>query len=301
MNLIPNFFCDFRFSEANVTRLRNNGIELARRNSGGGTVYHDRGNINLTFFTPRERYNRNYNLNIITRALFREWEIRADISARDDITLNGNKISGTAAKLGRKNAYHHCTLLVNTDKSRLRDALCKENVQIESRATASVRSPVKNLIDANCHVNVSQLQTAIGYEFLRTAASTLDDGGRDMIMVQRGFQLINPTENWYPGLNKIRDQYVSWDWRFGKTPKFSALKTIQMKCNGKEQDVQLKITVEGGIIQHITLVLPNCETTIPVISTFCGKPYDEDNLLHITNATKGISLDNFSNAIDHSI
>lgn len=80
------------FLEANISRLQKAGIELARRNSGGGTVYHDRGNMNLTFFTPRERYNRTYNLNIITRALFREWGIKAEISKRDDITLYDKKV-----------------------------------------------------------------------------------------------------------------------------------------------------------------------------------------------------------------
>lgn len=264
-------------------------------------MFHDQGNINLTFFTPRSRYDRNYNLNIITRALFREWEIKADISVRDDITLQGNKISGTAAKLGSKNAYHHCTLLVNTDKSRLKEALLKEDIEIHSRATASVRSPVKNLIDVNRHVNVAQLQTAIGYEFLRTSATSLDDGGRDLAMTQRGFQLINPTEYWYPGLKEIRDQFASWDWRFGKTPKFTALKPIQLKCDGKQQYVQLKISVDAAIITDIVLVLPNCETTVPVVSTFRGQPYDEHVLRDILNATKEICLDNISNAIDHSL
>lgn len=80
------------FVEANVAKLKKAGIELARRNSGGGTVYHDRGNMNLTFFTPRERYDRSYNLNIITRALFREWGIKADISERDDITIFDKKV-----------------------------------------------------------------------------------------------------------------------------------------------------------------------------------------------------------------
>lgn len=296
---ISGFLHNFRFSEANVSRLQENGIILARRNSGGGTVFHDRGNINLTFFTPRERYNRNYNLNIITRALFREWEIKADISERDDITLNGNKISGTAAKLGQKNAYHHCTLLVDTDKSRLKNALIKEDVEIVSRATTSVPSPVKNLIDVNRHVNVAQLQTAIGYEFLRTAASTLEDGGRELLMQQRGFQLINPTEKWYPGLSELHNQFASWEWRLGKTPKFTVLKTIQLKCNDKKLDVQLKITVDAGIIVDIMLVLPNSEITIPVVSAFRGQPYTEDNLHNITNSTKGVRLDSISNAIDH--
>lgn len=80
------------FLEANVSNLMKAGVPLARRNSGGGTVYHDRGNMNMTFFTPRDRYDRNYNLNIITRALFREWGIKADISPRDDITLYGKKV-----------------------------------------------------------------------------------------------------------------------------------------------------------------------------------------------------------------
>lgn len=81
------------FMEANVSNLVNKGISLARRNSGGGAVFHDRGNLNCTFFTNRDRYNRNYNLNIITRALFREWAITTEISNRDDITLFGKKVS----------------------------------------------------------------------------------------------------------------------------------------------------------------------------------------------------------------
>lgn len=81
------------FDETNVSHLQKAGIALARRNSGGGTVFHDRGNLNMTFFTPRERYNRKYNLKIVTRALFREWGIKADISARDDIVINDKKVS----------------------------------------------------------------------------------------------------------------------------------------------------------------------------------------------------------------
>lgn len=88
------------FSEANVSELSRKGIVLARRNSGGGTVFHDAGNLNCTFFTARERYNRRYNLNLITRALFREWSIKADISDRDDILLRGKKV--------RRSLLPHC-------------------------------------------------------------------------------------------------------------------------------------------------------------------------------------------------
>jgi lipoyltransferase 1 len=81
------------FSEANVSALRSAGIELARRNSGGGTVYHDRNNLNCTFFTPRDRYDRKYNLNLMSRAIYREYGIDTEISERDDILLHGKKVS----------------------------------------------------------------------------------------------------------------------------------------------------------------------------------------------------------------
>uniref|UniRef100_A0A182SP66 BPL/LPL catalytic domain-containing protein n=1 Tax=Anopheles maculatus TaxID=74869 RepID=A0A182SP66_9DIPT len=82
------------FSETNVSALERNGIELARRNSGGGAVYHDPGNLNCTFFMPRARYDRKYNLTLLTRALYREYGINAELSARDDIVLLGKKIGG---------------------------------------------------------------------------------------------------------------------------------------------------------------------------------------------------------------
>lgn len=81
------------FTETNVCQLEAAGIELARRNSGGGTVYHDRNNLNCTFFTPRERYDRKYNLNLITRAIYREYGIDTEIGPRDDILLHGKKVS----------------------------------------------------------------------------------------------------------------------------------------------------------------------------------------------------------------
>lgn len=75
--------------EANFGPLNEQGIEVARRNSGGGTVYHDNGNLNLTFFTPRERYDRKQNLELISSALNREWGLRTEINSREDILIDG--------------------------------------------------------------------------------------------------------------------------------------------------------------------------------------------------------------------
>lgn len=83
------------WQEANVSNLKNiteNGVALARRNSGGGTVYHDGGNLNMTFFMPRECYDRRYNLEIITRAVFREYNLKINISERQDLMFRNSKV-----------------------------------------------------------------------------------------------------------------------------------------------------------------------------------------------------------------
>jgi lipoyltransferase 1 len=79
--------------EANMAILSEHDIVIARRNSGGGAVYHDLGNLNLTFFTPREHYSRKNNLQLISRALLRKWGLRTEISPREDIVSGGCKVS----------------------------------------------------------------------------------------------------------------------------------------------------------------------------------------------------------------
>ena len=109
-----------------------------------------------------------------------------------------------------------------------------------SRATASVRTPIRNLCDVNRTVSVPALLSAVGYEFLRTAATALEDGGSDQAMKQRGFQLVNPTEKWFPGISELCAEFSSWDWVIGKTPKFSVEKQLFLK---EQDDKQHKFTL----------------------------------------------------------
>lgn len=90
------------------------------------------------------------------------------------------------------------------------------------------------------------------YEFLRTHATELNDGGKEHLMKQRGFQLINPTEKWFPGLTEIREIFASWDWRIGKTPNFTVQKDIELKSDDKSYPVKLKVDVEAVSINRIS-------------------------------------------------
>lgn len=72
-----------------------NDVQVARRNSGGGTVYHDHGNLNMTFFTHRDEYNRTKNLELIVEVLKNEWNIVTEINKREDIVIeNKYKVKG---------------------------------------------------------------------------------------------------------------------------------------------------------------------------------------------------------------
>lgn len=297
--------------ECNVHAAEKADIALARRNSGGGTVYHDNGNLNLTFFTPRERYNRKYNLNIITNALFRQWGLKSVINERDDILINGDcKISGTAAKLGKPNAYHHCTLLVNVNKANLSSILERKENGIVTNATTSVRSPIKNLFDINRNIQTDKLLSAIGWEYLRTKALVLEDGKYDLVEQQKGFKFINPTEAWFPGIDNFASEFRSWDWNFGKTPKFTVTRTLDFPAHdGKLYRLNLSLEVQNGMVEEIRMSLPaglvstDFTQDASVISNIRGTKYDHEVTENIIAAIGGktVTVNTFQNVDENNM
>lgn len=246
------------WTESNVPFLREHKINLARRNSGGGTVYHDLGNLNCTFFTRRSKYDRRRNLDIICNAICNVTNLDVSVNDREDIVLGGqHKISGTAAKLGKDSAYHHCTVLVDVNECVLHDALHSKADGVESRATQSVRVPVKNLAAVSPNLSVGLLQEAVGWQFLRTNVQGEDDGYEN----SRGFQMIRPDNDWFPGLDQLRADFISHQWVFGKTPKFKVSKKFEVPSTifeaiSGESEMLIEIEVSKGVIQDVRLQMP---------------------------------------------
>eukprot|EP00093_Oithona_nana_P003959 03959.XXX_110716_108951_1 [CDS] Oithona nana genome sequencing. len=249
------------WTESNVPFLRENKINLARRNSGGGTVYHDLGNLNCTFFTRRSKYDRRRNLDIICNAIGNVTNLDFSVNDREDIVLGhlgrDLKISGTAAKLGKDSAYHHCTVLVDVNECVLHDALHSKADGVESRATQSVRVPVKNLAAVSPNLSVGLLQEAVGWQFLRTNVQGEDDGYEN----SRGFQMVRPDNDWFPGLDQLRADFISHQWVFGKTPKFKVSKKFQVPQNIfddilNDEKMMIEIEVNKGVIVDVRLQMP---------------------------------------------
>lgn len=115
-------------------------------------------------------------------------------------------------------------------------------------------------------------------------------------MRQQGFQLINPTEKWFPGITELRTNFESWAWRFGKTPAFSVERKVQMKNdNGEDKEVKhelkLRVDVAEGLISGISLVLGDHADSISVVSQLKGAAYTEDNFNAVYDSLKTITRD----------
>ncbi|KAK9506377.1 hypothetical protein O3M35_008328 [Rhynocoris fuscipes] len=285
------------WQEADVENLDKSGIALARRNSGGGSVYHDEGNLNITFFTPKDRYNRKENLEILSRTLQKEWNLTPEINKKEDIVLdNNNKISGTASRLGRPNSYHHCTLLVDVDREKLSKSLQKNELSVMTTATKSVPAPTLNLNDINSDITMDKLMSAIGWSYLRTCPITKKDEGWKYVEKQRGFQMINPTESWFPGLEKIRTELNSWEWKFGKTPKFTVHKNYEL-TNPGHGVMRICLLVDKGIVEEVVLHLPDGVSwagltgKVPLVSTVTGQKFTPALFRQVENAIKLQSIE----------
>ncbi|XP_043548149.1 lipoyltransferase 1, mitochondrial [Chiloscyllium plagiosum] len=234
------------WQECNLKLMRDQGIQLSRRRSGGGTVYHDLGNINLTFFTSKKKYDRRGNLELVISALKR---IRPQLNVlatdRYDLLLNGVfKISGTASKIGRTSAYHHCTLLCNSNRHLLSSVLHSPHQGLKTNATPSIPATVKNLCDEDPTLTCDLLMDAIAMEYARRHSC------------QSKIVLVDPKDNLLlPGIAKFTQELKSWDWIYGRTPKFSISHYFSVDHNLPGAEVELNMSITHGRIESCNIKL----------------------------------------------
>lgn len=141
---------------------------------------------------------------------------------------------------------------------------------------------------------MDKLLSAIGWEYLRTKALVLEDGRYDLVEQQKGFKFINPTEDWFPGIDNFTSEFRSWDWNFGKTPKFTVTRTLDFLAHdGKIHRLNLNLEVENGIVEEIRMSLPaglvstNISQDASVISNLRGTRYDHEVTENIIAAIGG--------------
>ena len=133
------------WKECRMALLREDGVRLARRLSGGGAVFHDLGNLNFTFLMAEEDYDLDRQFRVIEQACA-VLGIRAVRSGRNDLTSrDGRKFSGNAFYKRGGRAYHHGTLMVDVDREKMSAYLTPSEAKLRSKGVDSVRSRVVSL------------------------------------------------------------------------------------------------------------------------------------------------------------
>ena len=207
---------------------------LYRRVSGGGAVYHGRGDLNFAFILPQAGFSKEGNLDLVRRALAR-LGLQAERTGRGDLLVEGRKISGNALCYRKGRVLHHGTLLVDADLRALRESLSAGppdpgGYHIETRAVASVPMGVANLRDFLPGLSLEETVEALA----REASGAARDSGRP------------PAEVFEPGpesredLERRRRRHLDPAWVYGHTPLFTC------RVGGDVYRVENGVIVEVG-------------------------------------------------------
>lgn len=205
--------------------LEGEGGRLARRVSGGGTVYHDEGNLNYCFVTRRERYESCMPYDAVLAGLS-AIGIHAHRMGRTSMGLDGRKFSGNAFCLRRNAALHHGTLLVKSELGNLHRYLAVPDWKFESRAVASEPAETCNLSSIHPNLSDELLREVLSAEF-----AVRNGGSVEKVATEEFLALASARQ--------YAERHASWPWRFGETPPF----TVNIPTLGK-------FSVEDGLVKE---------------------------------------------------
>ena len=250
--------------ECKTDKMAEDHVILARRQSGGGAVFHDLGNTNFTFLSPKDEYNQAANFTIIINAL-KSLGIEAELSGRNDMQVGERKISGSAFKHAVDRSFHHGTLLVNADMQKLGDYLNPHPLKLQAKGIKSVRSRVANLVEFNEDITHEILSQAIIEAFCEYYGQTVEVEELDEASLAK-----------QPNLNKYYQQMSDWEWRFGKTPEFSH----QLETRFDWGMIDLHMDVKQALIVAVVIFSDalNIELIDLLKETLTGIKYDKDDI-----------------------
>ncbi|RDY23780.1 lipoate--protein ligase [Romboutsia maritimum] len=222
-------------SEINFEYVKEHSIPVVRRQSGGGAVFHDLGNINFTFIACNNNSFsdfRRFTQPIID--LLRTLNVHAEFSGRNDLLIDGKKFSGNAQYNYKNKVMHHGTLLFSSQITNLSNALKVKPIKFEGKGIKSVKSRVTNISN---HLKFPM-------DILEFKDLIMDYLSK--INLDNKFYFL--TENDISKINKlIESKYRTWDWNFGNSPKYTLFN--ELKYPGG--NVEFNVNVEKGSIVDI--------------------------------------------------
>ena len=213
-------------TEVNLAYLQQNDIALVRRVTGGGAVYHDLGNLNYTIVGRSEDLERDYPeyAGLMMKAL-QTLGVPATLSGRNDILVEGRKVSGFAKRVCKNRLMVHGTLMYQVDLEVLTQALCPPATKLQSKGIASVRSRVANLCEYL--PELADIQ-----QFSHRLEEILSNQYTDQEYVLDAEELEN--------IQRLaNDKYAQWEWIYGRSPKATLTHSARLACGTVEVHLTL--------------------------------------------------------------
>ena len=211
------------YAEVNLPFIDANGIELVRRVSGGGAVYHDLGNLNYTFVGYEDGPAR------VADAL-RQLGAPAELTGRNDIMVDGRKCSGYAKRLAGDRIFVHGTLMFDVNLETLLSALSTPGSKLSAVGVQSVRSKVANLKEYLHYGTIQEFQAALHNAL----------GGETPELL--------PTEQIAEIEQIASSKFRSWDWRYGHSPKTDFRNTHKFSCG----TVTANYSIKHGVLTEVS-------------------------------------------------
>ena len=224
-------------AEVNQEYVDSHHVNIVRRLTGGGAVFHDTGNLNFTFIQNVEPGKKEIDflkyLQPIVDAL-QSLGVPAAFSGRNDLVINGQKISGNAMTFFGNRVLEHGTLLFSSQMSDLANALKVDPDKFIDKAVKSVRSRVTNISE-----HLPKPMTVLEFK----------DYLMDFVMKQNQMTALqNLTEKEEAVVSQLMEEkYQTWEWNYGKSPEYSVNKKIRTKGG----TVQVVADIRDGLIRDL--------------------------------------------------
>ena len=225
-------------AEINYSFAKENNIPVVRRITGGGTVFHDLGNLNFTFISSGEK-GKLVNFKKFTQPIIEvlnQMGIPARFEGKNDLRVNGLKISGNAEHVYKNKVLHHGTLLFSADLNFLKQAIKSVPERFQDKAVQSVRSKVANITDfIESDISIITLNEKIKNHIKANNTET-----SEYSFTVKDIAGIN---------NLVKEKYNSWQWNFGYSPAYM----FETKLHLYKETIPVEIFVKNGFIENIKI------------------------------------------------
>ena len=248
------------FNEVNLSYTQNNDIKVVRRITGGGTVYHDLNNICYTVIAPYDSSKENYKE--FTKPVIDyliTLGVKAEFSGRNDITVDGKKISGNAQTVYGNRIMHHGTILFKTDMNALENAIKPSKLKLESKAVKSVRARVTN-VSEHLKAKMTADEFYLGLcDYFKKSLKEYEFSADDI-----------------KGIDKlIKEKYSTNEWNMGYSPKGKTIFNKRFSFG----EINLSFDIENAKIQNAVMTgdFFTLKDINELINNLNGLPFSKDS------------------------